>query len=116
MSRIRRAGAISLSRVIEAQKYTVSTGSEDTCQQVLYSYDSNPYDSGSYTTNALGRLAAVNYWGGDSRSGCNTACSVDIQSTPGTQLRHLLRSQLAMPPNLEPADFNRPDLRPHQLQ
>ena len=40
----------------------------DACQQETYSYDTNPYDS-SFSQNASGRLAAVQYKGGPS---CNT--------------------------------------------
>ena len=33
------------------------------CQQEDYFYDSNPFSS-TYSSNVLGRLAAVRYWGG----------------------------------------------------
>ena len=36
---------------------------EDVCQEVNFSYDSNPYQSG-YSAYAAGRLAAVEYQGG----------------------------------------------------
>src|SRR5271168_4065841 len=32
---------------------------EDTSQQVLYSYNTNPYDTSGYSTNAAGRLTAL---------------------------------------------------------
>ena len=44
-------------RLIQVRHYI--GGSEDTCQQVNFSYDSNPY--GSYSANVSGRLAAVQY-------------------------------------------------------
>lgn len=34
---------------------------EDTSQQVLYSYDTNPYDGGAYSPNSQGRLTAIAY-------------------------------------------------------
>jgi YD repeat-containing protein len=53
-------------RVTQVRKY-VGDGqggyTERTCERVDYSYDTNPYDA-SYTQNAIGRLAAVRYWGG----------------------------------------------------
>ena len=54
------------------QRYPVSTGSEDTCQRETYYYDSNPFDGGSYSSYIAGRLAAVQYMGGNTGSGCNT--------------------------------------------
>jgi RHS repeat-associated protein len=52
-------------RVTQIAKHPVSSGAEDVCQRVTFSYDSNPYD-GAYSANIQGRLAAVR-WGG---TGC----------------------------------------------
>ena len=94
----------SYNRVTEVQKYPTAGGSEDTCQQVNYSYDSNPYDGGSYSTNALGRLAAVQYMGGNSGSGCNTTFQEWYNyGSPGGvtgKRMHITRSGLSGPLDL----------------
>ena len=61
----------SIGRLTQAQKYpTGIANAEDVCQQVNYSYDTNPYDSsypGLYTSGTAytsGRLTAVKYYGG----------------------------------------------------
>ncbi len=61
----------SIGRLTQAQKYpTGIANAEDVCQQVNYSYDTNPYDSsypGLYTSGTAytsGRLTAVQYYGG----------------------------------------------------
>ena len=66
-------------RTTEVQRYYKSGSSliEDTSQQVLYSFDNNPYD-GTYSQFAAGRLAAIQYSGGNCtslgppRAGCDT--------------------------------------------
>jgi RHS repeat-associated protein len=52
-------------RLTQVRHYTLAAGGgsqlgEDTCQQVNYYYDTNPFD-GSYSQNVIGRLAAVTY-------------------------------------------------------
>src|SRR5436189_1268377 len=47
-------------RVTQIQHFPVSTGPEDTCQRQIFSYDTNPYNSG-YSQNAWGRLTAVTW-------------------------------------------------------
>jgi len=54
-------------RLTKVQRYPTANGSEDTCQQENYYYDSNPFD-GTYSQNVLGRLAAVQYYGGNTSS------------------------------------------------
>ena len=48
-------------RVSMVKRYPVNGGAEDTCQRTTYYYDLNPM-LGSWTQNAAGRLAAVE-WG-----------------------------------------------------
>jgi len=62
----------SYKRVTEIRRGTYSgTFTEDTCQREDYSYDTNPYD-GTFSSNIAGRLAAVQYKGGNPTSGCDT--------------------------------------------
>jgi len=55
----------SYNRVTEIQHffYQAPFGpyTEDTSQQVVYSYDTNPYDTSGYSTYASGRLTAIKY-------------------------------------------------------
>jgi RHS repeat-associated protein len=55
----------SYARLTQVQRYPQGSGNAaDPCQQENYYYDSNPFSS-SYSQNVLGRLAAVQYYGGD---------------------------------------------------
>jgi YD repeat-containing protein len=56
----------SYARLTQVQRGTVSNGqfTADSCQQENYYYDSNPFSS-SYSQYVLGRLAAVQYYGGE---------------------------------------------------
>jgi RHS repeat-associated protein len=56
----------SYARLTEVQRGTLQNGNftADACQQESYYYDSNPFNS-SYSQNVLGRLAAVQYYGGE---------------------------------------------------
>ncbi len=60
----------SLSRVTQVQRYYYSGGYvEDTMQRTNFSYDTNPYTGGSsYSNYVSGRLAAVQYYGGNCSS------------------------------------------------
>ncbi len=52
-------------RLAEVQRYPSGTGNpEDTCQQEDYYYDNHSPASSTYPTNGMGRLSAVEYWGG----------------------------------------------------
>jgi YD repeat-containing protein len=63
-------------RLVQVQHLPAGSNSPDPCQTVNYSYDGNPYDgtySGYYT---LGRLAAVQYYGGHNFGGSgSSACA-----------------------------------------
>jgi YD repeat-containing protein len=84
----------SLARLIEAQKYPTGTGgAEDTCQREIYSYDSNPYNSG-FSQYAAGRLTALQYYGGynNGSTNCNTTFTEMYNySQPGAKLAKLLQ-------------------------
>jgi len=64
----------SYNRVTQVKRY-YNTTTEDTQQRTTYYYDANPWDS--YSNYALGRLAAVEYYGGNCtalgppRTGCD---------------------------------------------
>ena len=62
----------SYGRLTEVQRYPTQNGAEDTCQQEDYYYDSNPFDGGTYSNYVTGRLAAIQYYGGNIGSGCTT--------------------------------------------
>ncbi len=52
-------------RLTKVQRYPSGTGNpEDTCQQEDYYYDNNSPAGPPYPTNGMGRLSAVEYWGG----------------------------------------------------
>src|SRR5690242_9846158 len=48
-------------RVVQVRHYPSAGGAEDTTQQVNFSYDTNPYDGGTFSNYTAGRLAAVTY-------------------------------------------------------
>jgi len=56
----------SYARLTKVQRYPTQNGAEDTCQQENYFYDTRPSFDTGYAQNILGRLAAVQYYGGNS--------------------------------------------------
>ena len=73
----------SLARLIEVQKYPSGiSGGEDTCQQEIYYYDSNPFPGMSgYSQNAIGRLTGIQYYAPATGSymARGTSCQTKIQ-------------------------------------
>jgi|SRR5579871_559585 len=48
--------AYTYARLTKVQRYPVSTGSEDICQQENYYYDTNPFDGGTYSFYTAGSI------------------------------------------------------------
>jgi RHS repeat-associated protein len=87
-------------RLTKVQRYPSGTNNlEDTCQQENYYYDSNPFD-GAYSQNVLGRLAAVQYVGGNCGTTLTEMYSYSVPgAVTGKRLR-VARSGFYNPPTM----------------
>jgi RHS repeat-associated protein len=87
-----------LGRMTMAQRYYPSGGTlvEDASQRTTYSFDANPYDA-TYSQHVAGRLAAVQYSGGNCtslgppRTGCDTMQEMYTYSAAGGMLGKRVR-------------------------
>jgi len=73
-------------RVTMVQRYPAGkNNAEDTCQQVTYSYDTNPYNS-TFSQNPKGRLTATKYYAGNCPAGVGQSITEMYSYNPPGQV------------------------------